>query len=1035
MALKTVKQACQLAPNALDIRVSDQIEQLDELIREEGGGETFFERTFITEGMETLFKEGVARLAGRSSSGVFHLKQAMGGGKTHLLVGFGLLARNPALRKKVIPHVSYIDAFGNSRVAAFNGRNHPNEFFWGEIAKQLGKGEAFAQFWNAGPKAPSESDWLKLFESAEPTLILLDELPPYFHYYATQQVGQGTIADVATRAFANMLSAAGKKANVCVVVSDLAAAYDTGTSLINKALDDARSETGRQEKTITPVDLAKNEIYDILRKRLFKSTATTSEVDEVAVVFGEALQEATRARVASRGAEALAEEVASTYPFHPRLKDLIALFKENEKFKQTRGLMELASRLLRSVWERKDDDVYLIGAQHFDLSIADVRDKLTDISEMRDVVSKDLWDDNGAAHAQVLDAQRASDAASQVGTLLLTASLSTAVNAVKGVTKEDLVECLIAPHRKPSEFLEAFEQLEGEAWYLHHSTDGKFYFDRQENLTKLLKDLADKAPQNKIEELISKRLTEMYKPTRKVAYDAVLPLPKIDEVADHVRKGRVLLIVTPDSKLPPEAVQKLFAEIAHKNNLCVLTGDKTAMASLEKAARQLFAALQADTRIAKGHPQRDELQGKQESYQQDFQSTVLSIFNRVVFPIQPKGQPAKLASKPLDLTRDPGKSFDGEAQIEQTLVSDPKKLFIDPEADADSIRIKAQDLLWQANASEVRWSDALYEAECAPGMPWMPPKGLDRVKAIACNKGSWEDLGNGYVTKSPAKKKTTVQVVAEGEPDDDGNVRLRVNAQNAGAAPKIHYAVDGKVTDRSPVLDDVSFTTKAMHVHFLAVDPSGKFETGDPVSWKNRLVVRNELIEDGAGRRVRIYVAPKADKVRFSLDGREPRDGTEYTEPIVIGNSEARVLVYAEAAGVETKANFDFPKKGTKGVQINPAKPAVATKSKGMHKLDSRGNAFGAVEVAKANGIRFESLNIVVGSGAASANVTVTEMPITGEYLEKVLIAVTEAFPPDAPITLSFKKAHFNTGHDLEQFASKFNIELQPGEVTQEVTR
>lgn len=1031
MALKTVKQACQLAPNALDIRVSDQIEQLDELIREEGGGETFFERTFITEGMETLIKEGIARLAGRSNSGVFHLKQAMGGGKTHLLVGFGLLARNPALRKKVIAHVSYIDAFGNARVAAFNGRNHPNEFFWGEIAKQLGKGEAFAQFWNAGPKAPSESDWLKLFESAEPTLILLDELPPYFHYYATQQVGQGTVADVATRAFANMLSAAGKKANVCVVVSDLAAAYDTGTSLINKALEDARSETGRQEKTITPVDLAKNEIYDILRKRLFKAIATKSEIDEVAVVFGEVLQEATKAKVASRGAEALSEEVASTYPFHPRLKDLIALFKENEKFKQTRGLMELASRLLRSVWERKDDDVYLIGAQHFDLSIADVRDKLTDISEMRDVVSKDLWDSNGAAHSQVLDAQRSSDAASQVGTLLLTASLSTAVNAVKGVTKEDLVECLVAPHRKPSEFLEAFEQLESEAWYLHHSTDGKYYFDRQENLTKLLKDLADKAPQNKIDELIAKRLTEMYKPSRKVAYEAVLPLPKIDEIADEVRKGRVLLIVTPDSRLPPQAVQKLFEEITQKNNLCVLTGDKTAMASLEKSARQLFAALQADTRIAKGHPQRDELQSKQESYQQDFQATVLSIFNRVVFPIQPKGQPAKLESKPLDLTRDPSKPFDGESQVEKTLASAPQKLFTDPEKDADGIRIKAQDLLWPPNAAEVRWSDALDQAECAPGMPWMPPKGLERVKASACNKGVWEDLGNGFVTKAPAKKRTTVQIVAEGEPDDQGNVRLRVNAQNAGPAPRVHYAIDGKVSDKSPTLDDVNLTTQSMHVHFLAVDPTGKFETGDPVVWKNRLVVRANLIEDGAGRRVRLYVAPKADVVRYSLDGREPRDGTDYSDPIPIGDAEARVLVYAEAAGVEAKDTLTFPARGKKGVQIDPAKSAVVNKTKGMHKLDSRSNAFGAAEAAKAQGIKFESLNIVVGTGATSANVTVTELPITGEYLEKVLLAVTDAFPPDAPITLSFKKAHFSSGHDLTQFATKFGIELQPGEVTQ----
>jgi len=69
-------------------------------------------------------------------------------------------------------------------------------------------------------------------------------LPPYFHYLDTQKVGNGTVADIATRAFANMPTAAGKKKNVCVVVSDLAAAYDTGARLINRALEDARAEAG-----------------------------------------------------------------------------------------------------------------------------------------------------------------------------------------------------------------------------------------------------------------------------------------------------------------------------------------------------------------------------------------------------------------------------------------------------------------------------------------------------------------------------------------------------------------------------------------------------------------------------------------------------------------------------------------------------------------------------------------------------------------------------------------------------------------------
>ena len=234
--MRTVRDACQLQPNALSIKLSDQIEQLDELIKAEGEGAAFFERTHITQGMQDLIGEGIARLAGFSSQAVFHLKQAMGGGKTHLLVGFGLLARNSELRKKYCGGTLYATAFEKADIAAFNGRNNPDHFFWGEIATQLGKAEQFKAFWTGGPKAPDEKDWLKLFDGALPVLILLDEMPPYFHYLDTQKVGGGTVADIATRAFANLLTAAGKKKNVCVVVSDLAAAYDTGARLINRAL-------------------------------------------------------------------------------------------------------------------------------------------------------------------------------------------------------------------------------------------------------------------------------------------------------------------------------------------------------------------------------------------------------------------------------------------------------------------------------------------------------------------------------------------------------------------------------------------------------------------------------------------------------------------------------------------------------------------------------------------------------------------------------------------------------------------------------
>ncbi len=1028
--MKTIRDVCQLQPNALSMKLSDQIEQLDELIHTEGDGTQFFDKTHITQGMQDLISEGTARLAGVSTQAIFHLKQAMGGGKTHLLVGFGLLAKHLELRKKYCGGMLHAQTFKTARIAAFNGRNSPVHFFWGDIASQLSKGELFREFWASGPKAPDEKAWLKLFEGSEPILILLDEMPPYFEELNTQAIGAGTVADIATRAFANLLTAAGKKANVCVVISDLFAAYQTGGALINRALNNARQELGRQERNITPVDLAANEIYDILRKRLFKSLPEKAEVEDIAEAFGRKLEEAAKSKTANRGAEAIADEIAATYPFHPRLKNVIALFKENEQFKQTRGLIELVSRLLKSVWERQANDVFLMGPQHFDLSIPEVRDKLTEISGMRDVIAKDLWDAQQSAHAQVIDLQTGKEAATQVGSLLLTASLSTAVNAVKGLTREEMVECLVSPLREPSEFLSGFEELDKIAWYLHHTPEGRHYFDRQENLTKLLQGLAHDAPENQVDDLIRHRLRDMFKPTRRSAYDEVLPLPKLEDVADRVRKGRLLLVVSPDSKIPPEEVQKFFEGLSQKNNLCVLTGDKTAMGSVEKAARQLFAVQKADGRVPKGHPQRDDLERKHQTYEQDFNATILSLFDKVLFPIQRAGKPAQLASKALDMTRDATKPFNGEEQIEKTLTSDPLKLYLDVEKEFDPIRDKAQDLLWPENQDEARWSDVVDRYAEQAGMPWLPPKALDTLKSIACNRGLWEDLGNGYLTKKPKKKRTSAQVIAETEPDDAGRVHLRVNPQNAGPAPRIHYAEDTPVSESSPRLKEHSYTTAALRVSFLVYDVSGQYETGDPVVWSNKLVLRNRLAEERDTRTAELLVAPRGE-IRYTLDGSEPREGTPYAGPIAIGDVEVLLRAFAAADGLEAKAEFRFPAKGKKGLQIDDTKPAKLVAGKAPHRLDSRARTFEGLKEARDKSTTFEVIALNVGQGNKIVAINVGEITVDAPFIEALLAKVLEKFAPDTPITMTFRKAYFSSGHDLKDFARKLGIELHPGDVEQ----
>lgn len=585
------------------------------------------------------------------------------------------------------------------------------------------------------------------------------------------------------------------------------------------------------------------------------------------------------------------------------------------------------------------------------------------------------------------------------------------------------------PLREPSEFLAAFDELEKVAWYVHHTPEGRYYFDRQENLTKLLQSLAHDAPEDQVDDLIRHRLREMFKPVRKTGYEDVLPLPRLEEVADRVRRGRVLLVVSPDSKIPPEEVQKFFEGLSQKNNLCVLTGDKTAMGSVEKAARQLFAAQKADGRIPKGHPQREDLEHKQQTYEQDFNATILSLFDKVLFPIQRAGKPAQLVSKALDMTRDAKEQFNGEVQIEKTLASNPLKLYLDVEKEFDAIRDKAQDLLWPENQDDARWSDVVDCYAEQAGMVWLPPKGLDTLKSIACNRGLWEDLGNGYVTKKPKKKRTSAQVIVESEPDDEGKVRLRVNPQHAGPAPRIYCAENGPVSESSVQLKDNSYVTNALRVSFLVRDVSGQYETGDPVTWSNKLTLRNQLSEKGGKRSVELFVAPKGS-IRYTLDGSEPREGIAYEGPIAIGNGEVLLRAFAEADGIETKNEFPFPAKGKKGVQIDDVKPGRLV-SRAGRKLDSRGKTFEGLQQAADKSATFEGVVLSVGQGNRMIGVNIGDIAVDAAFVKALLDKVLEQFTPDTPITMTFRKAHFASGHDLKDFAGKLGLELQQGDVEQ----
>jgi len=228
-----------------DYRMSEAIENLTDLISDEGDGSEVFARNYVTQGMDTLFREGLLRLAGRSDQAVFELAQAMGGGKTHLMVALGLLAKHPHLRSPVLPAdlADRLD-FGSARIAAFNGRNDPEHYIWGEIGEQLGRADLVRPHWIDGPRSIDEKKWLEIIGD-EPTLILLDELPPYLLNADTRAVGKGSLADLVTYTISNLLTAAIKLPRCCVVIANLSGSYEAQTKDLARIMSNLQQESRR----------------------------------------------------------------------------------------------------------------------------------------------------------------------------------------------------------------------------------------------------------------------------------------------------------------------------------------------------------------------------------------------------------------------------------------------------------------------------------------------------------------------------------------------------------------------------------------------------------------------------------------------------------------------------------------------------------------------------------------------------------------------------------------------------------------------
>ncbi|TXK95657.1 hypothetical protein BMR10_09800, partial [Methylococcaceae bacterium CS4] len=286
---------------------------------------------------------------------------------------------------------------------------------------------------------------------------------------------------------------------------------------------------------------------------------------------------------------------------------------------------------------------------------------------------------------------------------------------------------------------------------------------------------------------------------------------------------------------------------------------------------------------------------------------------------------------------------------------------------------------------------------------------------------------NGSISKSPKPKLTCVLVTSEGSPDDYGKIRLKIDVSNAGNSPRIYYQEEDIVTENSPILSDEALITNALRVQFLAVDPTGKNKTGTPTKWKNQLTLRNDFNE--TARTVELLVSPKGN-IRYTLDGSEPRNGMKYDGPIEIGDDATTVDVFAECDGIEDKRTFKFSAAGSDEVLIIKEKPAQLY-CPSFKNLDNANKTYEGLKMAKTQNMTFEKVILIMGTDPKVIHLSLGDMTVDAEFIEKSLQHLQTLLPADAPVVMKFKKVLTETGHDLEQFVAAMGIEISSDEVIQ----
>ena len=1011
----------------------------------------FLDSNVLTSGMELLLSQSFARMSGKgSSSGIYKLSESMGGGKTQSMIVAGILARFPPLAQglefreqpaKVEPDI----------VASFTGRATDKKV-WVALGEALG-----TQF--APDRAPSETEWRDMLKDRS-VLILLDELAFYLVHAASQgSKEEGTrAATLAGIALTNLFGAVRdyKECRRCVIViADLQKDWEQGAEelarimrsndTLGSTMQSVNNEMSKGAQTIAPVDNSKDELYAILRRRLFKALdINATDIEDVANAYVVELKKASA--IIERPTMKVREEILVSYPFHFSTKHLIASFNDNPGFQKTRDVIRLMATIVRNMWNKGGAEVgrhYLLSLETADLNDANVASRFIEIKKsLQDAMQTDIAN-SGTSHAETLD-EETDGLASKCAKWIFSASLSEV--HPRGLTDAELAEYLLEPGHSILGLQDALKKLYDTCWYIEQTKSGRYLFNRHKNLNAQVNSYINLCTNEDRDAKIEAKLAEMFEPKDKRCYQKLVVLPALDQVQLE-RDKSTLVILKPETNF-----QRFFTGQKYKNRVVFLTAvDQTGIFNVNKKAQRLWAIAQVVKDLTADDTQYKKAKETESDYQTELFIAIKSVFNKFHYPlVDEEGETALIPTTLLDgyIDQKTGhhikyrndEASKGEFVVESTLREASKFQVFNPAAGEDKLKVyqplrtRIESFLFPPTG-RTTWEQIKDGAASRGHLLWTEPGTFERMREILISAGVWREEA-GQIQKPPFDETTGVTIEYARNKETGTITTTDIKLAHAD---KLFVREDAGEWKPHPT--DQPLVSEAMLIEFKAVDSSGRNQEGKPYRIENTIDLSHDFLSSSnAGYHVvKIKVVPPNSKLLFTLDEANPANhGKTYEQNGIEAPDGTMVRLHAEKGSVVRSVNITVPKPdnsstggGGTSPGIHPDLPATVN-GKAFAYLVTRPLVYQILNSLPADA-RLQMVQAKITVAASDNTITLTWDRKTRLAPEQGLKAFEflDTQIADGEWSLKFEQLHFPTGKALLQWQVETSSKIELSQVTQ----